>query len=275
MTQYLNLLKNFLTRYGFEPEGTWAPIGYRSRRTGLTRSVQNFIRAAEKLFLPAGVRLARWSPFSAEKRRDGLDWPIHAETMIGLERLNQLHSALDTIEQEKIPGNILEAGVWRGGSVIFAALYLAVWESERKVFAADSFQGLPLPRKGEFPADSGDKHYLYDYLSVSLEQVKDNFASYQVPMENVIFVKGFFSETLEKLECGPLAILRMDGDMYESTWQTLHHLFDKVSPGGFVIIDDWELQGAQAAVKDFLESRNLDPSIQKIKGAGAYFRLPK
>ncbi len=195
--------------------------------------------------------------------------------MIGLQRLNQFHSALDTIEEEKIPGNILEAGVWRGGSVIFASQYLNVWQVEqRKVFVCDSFQGLPQPEK-EFPIDAGAEFHTFGYLSVSLEQVKDNFASYLVPMENVVFVKGFFSNTLPNLDCGPLAILRLDGDMYSSTIQTLDSLFDKVSPGGFVIIDDWTLHGARTAVKDFLTSRDLKPVIHEIDGTGAYFRIPK
>lgn len=272
---YLESLKKFLTRYGFEPQGTWAPLGYLANSLGPKHAVRKMIHSAEAFLLPGGVRLARWSRFDPAKRKDGLDWPIHAETMVGLERLNQLHQALDTIEEEKIPGNILEAGVWRGGAMIFVAQYLNVWQlSGRKVFACDSFQGLPRAQK-EFPVDEGDTWHSYDYLSVSLEQVQENFASYMVPMDNVVFVKGFFSESLENLDCGPLAILRMDGDMYSSTTQTLHQLFDKVSEGGFVIIDDWQLEGARKAVRDFLEARSLDPHIHEIKGAGAYFRVPK
>jgi O-methyltransferase len=275
---YLETLKRFITRYGFEPHGTWAAVGFfkggeRGWRLAAILAAQFF----EKFFLPKGVTIALWQPFDVAKRRKGLDWPLYAETMIGLERLNQFHSALEIIEEEKIPGNILEAGVWRGGAVIFAAQFLNVWQIEgRSVYAADSFQGLPRPEK-EFPADNGDVHHNYDFLSVSLEEVKENFSSYLVPTENgnVVFVEGFFAESLQNLDCGPLAILRMDGDMYSSTIHTLDSLFDKVSPGGFVIVDDWFLPGARAAVKDFLSSRNLTLEIHEIDGSGAFFRLPK
>jgi O-methyltransferase len=275
-TLYLESLKNFLTRNGFEPEGTWAPIGNLvGKETGIRSRFKRAITFAETFLLPANYRLAQRHPFDPDKRWLGLDHPIHAETMIGLERLNQFHEALITIQEEAVPGNILEAGIWRGGAVIFAAQYLNVWQiPSRTVFACDSFEGLPRPEM-LFPADAGDSHYTYDHLSVSLERVKENFSSYLVPMDRVVFVKGFFSETLQDLECGQLAILRLDGDMYSSTIQTLDCLFDRVSPGGFIIIDDWRLPGAQKAVKDFLKTRDLDPKIHEIKGSGAYFRLPK
>jgi O-methyltransferase len=211
----------------------------------------------------------------SDAREAGTDWPLFAETMIGLRRLNQLQIALETIEEEEIPGNFLEAGVWRGGACIFAAAFLHNKGIEnRLVFAADSFEGLPLP-DSKYPVDAGDIHHAYDFLSVSLDEVKNNFASYLVPTERVVFVKGFFSESLKNLDCGSLAILRLDGDMYSSTTQALNSLFDRLSPGGFVIVDDWTLPGARKAVQDFLSERGMHPEIVPIDQSSMFFRLPK
>jgi O-methyltransferase len=270
---YLETLKLFLTRFGFERGGVHAPLGYFASKRPSQKIGVLTLRLAN-YFLLGRAELAQWHPFDAERREAGADWPVFAETMIGLKRLNQLHNALETIESEKIPGNFLEAGVWRGGACIFAAAFLHVKEIEKRtIFAADSFEGLPRPEM-KYPADTGDLHHTFDFLSVSIDEVEENFARYLIPTKNVVFVKGFFSESLKDLDCGPLAILRLDGDMYSSTTQVLHSLFDKISPGGFVIVDDWILPGVRKAVEDFLVERSLRPEIIPIDDISAFFRLP-
>lgn len=115
-----------------------------------------------------------------------------------------------------------------------------------------SFAGLPKPDPERFPADQGDQHWTQTRLAVSLEEVQDNFARYGLLDDRVRFLVGWFRDTLPAAPIERLAVLRMDGDMYESTWQALEYLYPKVSPGGFVIVDDFgAIQACRAAVEDY------------------------
>jgi O-methyltransferase/8-demethyl-8-(2,3-dimethoxy-alpha-L-rhamnosyl)tetracenomycin-C 4'-O-methyltransferase len=91
-------------------------------------------------------------------------------------------------------------------------------DNKRKVYVADSFEGLPRPNPEAYPADNGNRLYEHTELAVSLEKVKDNFNRYGLLDDQVVFVKGFFSETLPALQAGPFALIRLDGDLYESTY---------------------------------------------------------
>jgi O-methyltransferase len=132
-----------------------------------------------------------------EKRNEGLDWPEKAHTMIGIKRLNNLHNMLDYIRENNIKGDLIETGVWRGGATIFMKAYLEMYNIDKKVFVCDSFEGLPVPDINKYPDDLDDTHYQVDFLKVSLESVKDNFKLYNLLDEKVIFLKGWFSDTLK------------------------------------------------------------------------------
>jgi hypothetical protein len=204
-------------------------------------------------------------------RYEGLDWPVDAETMIGIKRLNHLHENLDIIRRDNIPGDLLEAGVWRGGAVIFIKAYCDLYGINKRVFAADSFAGLPEPSP-KFSKDSGSNFHKFKYLSVSLQTVQENFRKYGVSTKNVEFIEGFFEKSLLNTNVKELALLRLDGDMYSSTWDTLINMYPKVVNGGFIVIDDYALHGAQAAVSDFFEKNELIHKIHKIDSYAAYFR---
>lgn len=192
--------------------------------------------------------------------------------MIGLRRMNQLHSSLDIVREEKVPGDIVETGVWRGGAIIFAASYLSIYGMEdRVVYGCDSFEGLPRPNP-LFPEDEHDVHWTIDYLKVPISEVKANLIKYGVSEDKVILVKGWFEETLPILPTKKISILRLDGDMYSSTIAALNSLYTKVSKGGFIIIDDYCLKGAKKALFDYLGEEL--PEIIDIDGTGAYFRKP-
>src|SRR4030095_4998879 len=105
----------------------------------------------------------------------------------------------------------------------------------------------------EYPADEGDRHYSFTELAVSKEEVANNFEKYELLDDQVVFLKGWFKESLPKAPIGSLAILRLDGDMYESTSDALNNLYFKLSIGGFCIIDDYFLEGCKKAVDDFRE----------------------
>jgi O-methyltransferase len=208
-----------------------------------------------------------------EARSDGRDWPKGGFTMIGEKRLENIRGCIDIILDEKIEGDLLEAGVWKGGASIYMKGCLSAnGNHSKKIFLADSFRGLPAP-KDEYPADQGDTHYQYEDLAISLEDVRKNFHKFELLDEDIKFIEGWFHETLFQAPIDKLALLRLDGDMYESTWVTLEALYQKVVPGGFIIVDDYGyIESCKKAVHDFLKKNSLNPTIEKIDWTGVFWR---
>jgi O-methyltransferase len=145
-------------------------------------------------------------------------------------------------------------------------------DAERTVWVADSFRGLPASKPDVYPADRGDQHDERLPLAVGLEEVRANFARYGLLDQQVRFVEGWFSDTLPKAPIDSLAILRLDGDMYESTIGALRGLYDRLSPGGHVIIDDHFPRGCKAAADDFRRERGIRKELVAIDWAGVSWR---
>lgn len=208
-----------------------------------------------------------------ERREEGLDWPERAHTMIGLKRLDNLHQVLDYVRENNLPGDMIETGVWRGGATIFMKAYNKMYNLDRRVFVCDSFEGLPVPNLEKYPDDLGDSHHTVDYLRVSLDSVKENFRLYNLLEDDVIFIKGWFSDTLPNNEnIGDISILRFDGDMYGSTIDVLENLYDKVVDGGMIIIDDYCLPNCAKAVTDFMNSRKIQSQLTYIDKCGRFWK---
>lgn len=205
-----------------------------------------------------------------ESRRVGRDWPQRAHTMVGRERLNNLENCLDYVRENNIPGDVIETGVWRGGACIFAKKYLDMYKMNRKVFVADSFQGLPPP---EIPQDEGARYHLFAELSISLDTVKNNFKQYGCLDENVVFLEGWFKDTLPNNDSiQQLSILRMDGDMYKSTMDVFETCYHKLSDGGFCIIDDWCIPDCREAVEDWWKRIGVNPKFTDIDGSSIFWQ---
>jgi O-methyltransferase len=214
--------------------------------------------------------------FVPSDRAEGRDWPRYAHTMAGAARLNNLKDLVLKTIKEKIPGHYIETGVWRGGCrILMKGIISVCQENARKVYVADSFEGLPPPKADIFPADLGDNLFQYKELAISIDQVKANFAKYDLLDSNVVFVNGFFDITLPKLKAGPFALIRLDGDLYESTIVALENLYPKLTSGGFVIIDDYGLPGCQKAVDDFREQHKIKAPMARTDWTGVWWRKPK
>ncbi len=216
-----------------------------------------------------------WSQpvFDVAKRARGLDWPLRAHSMIGRMRMDNLRGAVEHVLRQHIPGDLIETGVWRGGACIFMRTILKAYGvTDRRVWVADSFEGLPPPDPERYPADRGDRHHTYAQLAVSLEDVQGNFARYGLLDEQVRFLKGWFKDTLPAAPIDQLAVLRLDGDMYESTMEALVALYHKVSPGGVVIVDDFgAIPACRQAVHDFRAAHGVAAPVQPIDGLGVYW----
>ena len=214
------------------------------------------------------------------KLHDGRDAEIDlrnvcefAHTMVGRQRLDNIEKCLGAVRQDNIPGDVAETGAWRGGASIFMKGCLAAFGiQDRVVWVADSFEGLPVPSHAQ---DAG-----YDFsidkvpiLAIGLEEVQENFRRYDLLDDNVKFLKGWFKDTLHAAPIRQLAVLRLDGDLYESTMDALNALYHKVSPGGFVIVDDYnDFEPCRRAVSEFRERHRIDDPIERIDWCGVYWR---
>ena len=209
-------------------------------------------------------------------RTEGLDWTYLGTTMTGLIRIRNVKDLIQKVILNNVPGDYLEAGVWRGGSSIFARGVLRAWnQGHRKSYVCDSFQGLPPGDKNLHPKDKNWDNT--PYLAVSDTTVATSFREASLLDENVIFAKGFFNDSLKPLaqQIKSLAVLRLDGDMYESTVDILYHLYNKVSIGGYVIMDDWDNFPSQSACLDFFAVHNLQPKIVRIDQVSVYWQKTK
>jgi O-methyltransferase len=144
--------------------------------------------------------------------------------------------------------------------------------TDRKVYVADSFAGLPKPEPERFPADAGDLHHVQKFLAASRRDVEDNFRKYGLLDDQVVYLQGWFKDTLPGAPIEKLAVLRLDGDMYGSTMDALTNLYSKLSSGGFCIIDDYGLPGCRKAVEDFRAAEKITAEIKEIDWMGAFWR---
>jgi O-methyltransferase len=273
---YLDLMKRVLTRSDF-PDGAIDPwMGVRELHA--TNWVRHILVPTQRLLGRRGYRLVAAaeaeSPIDAEHIREvGGDWPATAETMIGLRRLDNLQCCIETVLADDVPGDLIETGVWRGGATIFMRAALAAHEvTDRTVWVADSFRGLPEPDVARYPVDQGDRHSTFEPLAVSADEVRANFEKYHLLDDQVRFLEGWFADTLPDAPIDELAVARLDGDMYGSTWDAITALYPKLSPGGFLIVDDYALDGCRRAIEDYRDREAITDPIEEIDDMGAFWR---
>jgi hypothetical protein len=192
------------------------------------------------------------------------------ELVVGLVR------ATDYVLKAKIPGAFVECGVFRGGSTM--AVMLALLEHrvvDRDFYLYDTFSGFPLP-------DEVDRYYdgrsaieewhekkrtenESGWLVSTLEETRANVASTGYPIERMTFVKGMVEDTIPSVVPTQIAFLRLDTDFYVSTRHELIQLYDRVAPGGVLIIDDYgAFQGARKAVDEFFQRFERPPFLHRI-----------
>lgn len=263
MELYLDLLKKCLTRSAFEEP--YAPLVAGSRKMKLFAPLQ-------KILVQRGLELVRRGP-ERSGRAEGRDWPVQAETMIGLRRLDNLQFCVTDVLQRGVPGDLIETGVWRGGATIFMRGILAAHgDTDRTVWVADSFEGLPKP-SGNHEADRDDIHWRFSELAVSEEEVRANFERYELLDDRVCFLKGYFQDTLADAPIEQLSVARLDGDMYESTIVALEALYPKLAIGGYLIVDDFgAVPGCRQAVEDYRREHRVAEPLVEIDWTGVYWQ---
>jgi O-methyltransferase/8-demethyl-8-(2,3-dimethoxy-alpha-L-rhamnosyl)tetracenomycin-C 4'-O-methyltransferase len=196
---------------------------------------------------------ARW-------RIDPLSRPM---TLLTRAQLDLIEEIVDTVHDLKVPGDLLEAGVWRGGAVAFMRAVLHAYQvSGRRVFAADSFAGIPQNTRalGD-PVDQWT-----DRWAASLDEVRGNLNRLGLLDERIVFVPGYFEDTLASLKNERFALIRLDSDSYDSVMTSLERLYPLLSKSGFVVVDDWHLGGCRKAVEDYRARHRIQGEVQVAHG---------
>jgi hypothetical protein len=220
-------------------------------------------------------------PFAFEKQR--LYWRVLPYTMSSYERLNNAYELACAVERDGVPGALVECGVFKGGCAAVMGYVARRAGAGRALWLFDSFEGLPEPT-----AADGAEAAAYSRARASgkLDAVgrcvgpladvrRILFETLRLDERRVLIRQGWFQQTLPaaRAEIGPIALLRLDGDWYESTRCCLEQLYDAVVPGGYVILDDyycWE--GCRKAFDEFAAGRGLAVDLVRIDEAGAWFR---
>jgi hypothetical protein len=268
---YINLLEKVLIDYHRIEKGEYRPLTW-----GVLSWKQKLMLPLERLLRLKDYAICKFIKPNINARLIGHDWPYYADTMIGLKRIQNIKECvIDTI-QNNIKGDLIETGVWRGGATIYMRALLKILDvKDKKVWVADSFEGLPKPNENQYVHDTGDDH-IQDLLKVSIEDVKHNFSKYDLLDEQVVFLKGWFKDTLPTAAIQQLSILRLDGDMYESTMDALTNLYPKLSIGGYIIIDDYNaIKNCRQAVEDYRLKYNISEKIIAVDKACVFWKKTK
>ncbi|HEY9342348.1 MAG TPA: TylF/MycF/NovP-related O-methyltransferase [Hanamia sp.] len=219
-------------------------------------------------------------PDFTEEEKENIS-SINGMTMTSIERQVSLIRAIDYLVKNEIPGDIVECGVWKGGSMMLVAKrLLQLNDANRALFLFDTFEGMSEP--GERDVNSVDNKTAQELLDKenkldgnnvwcysSLEEVKSNLKKTNYSPEKIFYFKGKVEQTLPEPSIGNIALLRLDTDWYESTKHELEVLYDKVVEGGVLIIDDYgHWSGSRKAVDEFIEKRKLRIFLNRIDYTG-------
>jgi hypothetical protein len=265
--RYLELLKRSVAgalhghAYGLR---TWEFEGPRRRAGGRVAAAATALAARA-----TGQELTVVRPLAAGFAAG--PWPLVGETMIGPARLDHLQRCVETVLADNVPGDLIEAGCWRGGAgILLRATLEARGDRDRRVWLADSFAGLPGTRH---PSERGLHLERYAELAVPQEEVERTFERYGLLDERVRFVAGWFEESLPALAEETWALVRIDADLHDSTRDALAALYPQLSPGGFLVVDDHgALAGCRVAVDAFRAEHGVREPLEWIDDSAICWR---
>ena len=273
-SNHLELFKEVLSGAIYD-ESAWTLVQWETRESNpanLPLRLKNAaIDALSRFLARRDIVMVHVKPFQPHVRAKGADWPLVGFSMIGRKRLDNLQACDETVIRDGVPGDLIETGVWRGGAVmLMKAILKAHGVTDRTLWIADSFAGLPKPDSESDGTDYSENKF----LAVSRQRVQANFERFGLMDDRVKFLEGWFCDTLPTAPIEKLAILRLDGDLYSSTMDALVSLYPKVSKGGFVIVDDFHgWPGCKRAIQEYLLERGESPEIHTIDEDGAYWRV--
>jgi O-methyltransferase len=212
---------------------------------------------------------------------------VRGHTMVPYDGLATLANQVRHCEESGIQGDYVELGTWKGGCLGIMAMSNLAWgASRRTIHGFDSFAGIPMPR-----ADKDDMAWATTDMRLTASDCDGSLTPAQqligpridverllskigYPTDRIRLHEGWFQDTVPQANIEKIAILRIDGDLYDSYVVALDHLYDRVVPGGFVIFDDWILEGCRRAVSEFFDRRGLNPFLSHVDQSIRFFQKP-
>lgn len=247
--------------------------------------IQQLKRIPQWLFNRLGYQVTRLKyyqqfPSDIDSEAQQMIQAVSPYTMSSLECMFALIQGVRYLVRNDIPGDIVECGVWRGGSMMLVALELCrLQQHQRNLYLFDTFQGMPAPSVHDISyshtiaaakfdrlksSDDGS-----DWCYASLDDVRQAMSTTKYPAERIHFVQGKVEETIPIHAPDRIALLRLDTDWYESTKHELEHLYPRLVPGGVLLIDDYgHWQGCQKAVDEYFANQHLHPLLHRIDYTG-------
>lgn len=225
-------------------------------------------------------------PYDMDEEFRGIYVRTRPYTMTGVSNMYALYAAVRYVVRSGVPGDIVECGVWKGGSSMMAALtLLAMGETTRRLWLYDTYAGMAEPSDKDVQAFDGLRAHtrwrgaqqgdvnLWNYSP--LEEVRTNLYATNYPEEKILFVQGRVEDTIPSTAPGSIAVLRLDTDLYESTYHELHHLFPLLSECGVLIIDDYGWwTGSREATDRYFAENNIPILLNRIdEGARIALKL--
>ena len=264
--RYLDLVARVLLRTAVEEEGVpWEPLPG-SRAAALL----------EELRAEAGEPLAVRVPpaFDRAAREDGRAWPPPGETLLGRARLDHLAACVRTVLDDGVSGDVVECGVWRGGSAIMLRAALSAHGGDaRTLWLADTFAGDPDPDPATFPDDAvaiGAARV----AGVPRAGVEAAFERFGLGTSGLRFVEGPFRATLPAVPVRQIALLHLDAALYEPTFVALEALYGRLAPGGFVVVDDYGVaEPCRRAVDEFRADHAVADPLEQVDWTAVSWRV--
>lgn len=211
-------------------------------------------------------------------RVEGKDWPLDGLTMVGLRRLDDLQLCVETVVRDGVDGDLIEAGVWRGGaSILIRATLDSLGGDDRTLWVADSFKGFPAPAEHHVTADRELESHMWEvhFPTSTVEEVRSYFERFGCD-RGLRFVAGFFEDTMQGLRGRRWSLIRLDADTYQATRLALEALYPGLARGGYLILDDYFHpllpDSCRKAVDGFRRERAITEPIEQIDFTGARWR---
>jgi len=222
-------------------------------------------------------------PLDFDKSTSGVIPKVVPYTMMSIEKLGAVCDAASYVAANKIPGDIVECGVWRGGGMMACAyLMLEAGQTDRHIYLFDTFEGLPKPTNEDVTYDGREATAMHvpmgeigsDWCRAELDEVTANMRRTGYPEDKIHFVKGMVEETIPDNAPETIALLHLDTDWYTSTKHEMLHLFPRISVGGVLIIDDYgDWMGARKAVDEYVAANNVTMFLARVDGSRVGVKL--
>jgi O-methyltransferase len=206
---------------------------------------------------------------------------VRPYTMTSTERIHALYQAVKYVIDNKIPGDFVECGVWRGGSaMVMAYTSMMMGETSREIHLYDTFEGMSEPTENDKDVHGQKADSLLKrtkkvantediWCYATMDDVRNNLASVAYPVDNIFFHKGKVEDTIPGFLPNQISLLRLDTDWYESTLHEMNHLYPLLSDKGVLILDDYgHWQGARKAVDEYMKKMGIKPCLHRIDYTG-------